>query len=172
MKKILLMRHAKSSWEDQGLPDFERPLAGRGKSDAPMMGNFLKNIGYTPEAVYSSPAKRAKQTILKIADVTSIEESQIIWDENLYYGDSSDYLKAIQLAPSKTESVMLVGHNPLIENTAGWLCGAADRLAIRMPTAAVVCLESYAASWEEINAGTCQVKWMMIPKVLKSYLSD
>jgi phosphohistidine phosphatase len=172
MKQILLMRHAKSSWEDEGLSDFERPLAGRGKTDAPMMCKFIRALGYTPECVYSSPATRAKETILQVAAETTIEESAIQWDEDLYYGDISSYLQAIQSTSSHLETIMLVGHNPLMENTAGLLCGADNRLAVRMPTAAVVCLESYAASWKEITAGTCQIKWMMIPKALKNLFTN
>ncbi len=172
MKQILLMRHAKSSWEDEELSDFDRPLAGRGKTDAPMMGNFIRVLGYTPELVYSSPAKRAKETILRVAAETTIDENAIRWDEDLYYGDISSYLNAIQSSSNNLETIMLVGHNPLMENTTGLLCGAGDRLAVRMPTAAVVCLESYAASWKEIKAGTCQIKWMMIPKAIKNLYNN
>ena len=172
MKQILLMRHAKSSWENEHLQDFERPLSPRGIADAPMMGKFIKRAGYTPEFVIASPAQRAKETLLHVADKTSLDHAQIAWDQDLYFGSVENYIRAIQSAPSNTETIMLVGHNPLMEHTAGWLSGSRERVSFRMPTAAIVCLESYAINWDQINTGTCQVKWMMIPKAIKSVFSD
>lgn len=167
MKQIILMRHAKSSWDDPDLTDFERPLAKRGLNDAPMMGRFLKEIDYMPDIIISSPAKRAKETITLAMEVAEIGEDDINWNKNLYYGDTKDYLKAICSVPEEAERVMLVGHNPLMESTAGRLTGAGDKVAFRMPTASVVCLESYVVRWNQVGQGTCQLKWMMIPKVLK-----
>lgn len=172
MKQILLMRHAKSSWEDEFLQDFDRPLSSRGMFDAPMMGQFIKKAGYTPEYVAASPAQRAKETLLHVAEQTNLDESQITWDRDLYFGSVENYIRAIHSAPAKAETVMLVGHNPLMEHTAGWLSGGKNRVSFRMPTAAIVCLESYALTWDQINVGTCQIKWMMIPKAIKSLFSD
>lgn len=167
MKQILLMRHAKSSWENPDLKDFDRPLAKRGLKDAPEMGKYLRRIKYKPGMVISSPAQRAKETTQLSMEAAKLDKEQIIWNEDVYFGSVRDYVAAIQSASDEYERIMLVGHNPLMENTAGILAGAEHKAAIRMPTAAIVCLESFAESWETIAPGTCQIKWMMIPKVLK-----
>lgn len=167
MKQILLMRHAKSSWDNPELKDFDRPLEERGLNDAPMMGRFIMESNYKPGMVISSPAQRAKETTQLIREAAKIEESQISWNEDLYFGSIQDYIAAIQTASDEYERIMLVGHNPLMENTAGTLAGAGQKVALRMPTAALVCLESFAETWEAVAPATCQIKWMMIPKVLK-----
>lgn len=167
MKQILLMRHAKSSWENPDLKDFDRPLAKRGLNDAPRMGKYLREIKYKPAMVISSPAQRAKETTQLSMEAAKVDDEQISWNEDLYFGSARDYVLAIQSAPDEYERIMLVGHNPLMESTTGVLAGGQDKTAVRMPTAAIVCLESFANTWKSIAPGTCQIKWMMIPKVLK-----
>ncbi|MEO1023566.1 MAG: histidine phosphatase family protein [Bacteroidota bacterium] len=167
MKQILLLRHAKSSWDDPGLEDFNRPLAGRGLTDAPRMGKFIRKAGYKPDYIASSSATRAKQTTELVLEAAHVSHQMITWDNDLYFGSVNDYLNAIQQAPNQAETIMIVGHNPLMETVAGWLSGASERTAIRMPTAALVCLESFSVRWTDITPGTCQIKWMMIPKLLK-----
>lgn len=167
MKQLLLMRHAKSGWGQPDQTDFDRPLADRGLHDAPMMGEFMRSTNYAPEWVISSPAHRAKETTMLSMEAAQVSEDQIIWSEDLYYGTVQDYVAAIQSTPEEYDRVLLIGHNPLVENTAGILAGAEQKTAIRMPTAALVCLESFADSWEAITPGTCQIKWMMIPEILK-----
>jgi phosphohistidine phosphatase len=102
-------------------------------------------------------------------EAAKLDEQQITWNEDLYFGSVRDYIGAIQSASDEYERIMLVGHNPLMESTAGVLSGGQDKTAVRMPTAAIVCLESFADSWQTIAPGTCQIKWMMIPKVLKRF---
>ena len=167
MKIILLLRHAKSSWNDPDLEDFDRPLAGRGLEDAPRMGRYLRKIGYQPEHIVSSTALRAKQTTKLCVEAMQRDERIVEWNEHLYFKSVGSYLNAIQQAPQHTEKLMLVGHNPLMEYVATMLSGGKDKTAFRIPTAGLVCLESYAFRWEDINPATCQVKWMMIPKVLR-----
>ena len=167
MKQILLMRHAKSSWEDKDLKDFDRPLAERGLEDAPAMGKYIRKAKYKPAHIISSPAQRAKETAQLVCEGAKIGEENISWNDDLYFGSVRDYIIAIQNAPDEFERIMLVGHNPLMESTTGVLTGANEKVAVRMPTAALVCLESFADNWETIAPGTCQIKWMMIPKVLK-----
>ncbi|HCI72821.1 MAG: histidine phosphatase family protein [Bacteroidetes bacterium] len=167
MKQILLLRHAKSSWDHPGLDDFDRPLAKRGLKDAPRMGKFLRKIGRTPDLVISSTAQRARETSQLAVEGMKEDESIITWNSDLYYGSVRDYLKAIQSADGDVERVMIVGHNPKMEDTAGALIGPDRSSGIRMPTAALVCVNSYAASWDQVQWGGCELEWMMIPKVLK-----
>ena len=170
MKYIFLLRHAKSSWDDLNLRDFDRPLSKRGFQDAPKMGKFLRKISYRPEYIVSSPAERARQTTLLCLEGMKKDESLVTWDHGLYFETVASYFKAIHKTPTNRESIMLVGHNPLIEETVGVLSGGKHSTVFRVPTAGLVCLESYAIRWDEINPGTCQVKWMMIPKILKELI--
>ena len=167
MKQILLLRHAKSSWEHGSMDDFKRPLAERGLKDAPKMGGFLKETGNMPDQIISSTAQRAKETTeLALAGMKK-DHDIISWNQDLYYGGMGDYLKAIQSLDSNVERVMLVGHNPKIEDTAGALMGSGGAANLRMPTAALVCLSTYVEDWKQVGWGCCQLTWMMIPKVLK-----
>lgn len=167
MKHILLLRHAKSSWDDSSLDDFDRPLAKRGKKDAPRMGAFISNSGYLPDHVFSSTAKRARQTTTMFCEVAGLEDEIISWTDDFYYGSAYDYLEAIQEAPERSETIMLVGHNPKMEETASLLCSDSKSYTVRMPTAALVCLEHPAVKWSQVKEGTARIKWMMIPKLLK-----
>ena len=170
MKQILLLRHAKSSWDDSSLEDFDRPLAERGRGDAPCMGRFLKQVGYLPGHIVSSPAERAKETIRLVAEAADLPADMIAWNEELYYGSYRDYLEAVTESPDATERVLLVGHNPKMENAASALCGDESEAYIRMPTAALACFEHPAERWEQIRPGTAQLKWMMIPKVVQKII--
>lgn len=167
MKQILLMRHAKSNWDHPDLTDFERPLAQRGMKDAPRMGAYLKEIDTVPDQLISSTAVRAKQTTEEVSKKWSFKEGQVLWNEDLYYGGVMDYLAAIQAASDEISRLMLIGHNPLMESTAAILASGSQSGVVRMPTAALICLESYASHWSSVSPGSCQIRWMMIPKVLK-----
>ena len=171
MKTIMLLRHAKSSHDDSSLKDFDRPLASRGQKDAPRMGLFIRKVNLLPAVVESSNAKRAKQTTELFLKAAGAEDPEISWNENLYYGGAPDYLRAIQNAPEGADSIMLVGHNPLLEETVSLLCSEQGEYVVRMPTAALVCIEHPAMHWKQVKAGTARLKWMMIPKLLKK-MSD
>lgn len=167
MKKyVLLMRHAKSSWDDDSLKDFDRPLNKRGEKDAPRMASFLKETGYLPDYIISSPARRTAKTVSHILK-PSKRAGEPVWDEQLYHGSGEAYMNALRKAPAEAECLMLVGHNPMTENTAEYLAGT-ERDAIKMPTAAVVCFQTDIENWEQFGPGRAMLKWMMIPKLLKS----
>ncbi len=167
MKTIMLLRHAKSSHDDSSLKDFDRPLAKRGRKDAPRMGTFIRQVDALPGHVESSPAKRARQTTELLIESAEIPSSIITWNENLYYGGARDYLAAIHNAPEDTDDILLVGHNPLMEETVSLLCNGEGSYTVRMPTAALVCIEHPAIEWKQVKAGTARFQWMMIPKLLQ-----
>ncbi len=167
MRQILLLRHAKSSWEDDMLDDFDRPLAKRGLRDAPVMGRFIRKSGHKPDQIFSSTAQRAKETSELALKGMKADDEIITWERDLYYGSESSYLEAIRSAKEGSERIMIVGHNPKIENTVGALIGSGGSANLRMPTAALVCLNTYATNWERVNWGSSQLAWMMIPKALK-----
>jgi phosphohistidine phosphatase len=167
MKYILLLRHAKSSWDDPTLEDFDRPLAKRGLKDAPRMGAFARKTGYAPDLIISSPAERARQTAKLFSAKAGLDENKIQWNKDLYYGSASDYLEAIKHCGDEVDTAMLVGHNPKIEETVSLFCGRGNSYSAKMPTAALVCIEHPAVAWEQIRSGTGRMKWMVIPKLIK-----
>ena len=166
MKTIMLLRHAKSSHDNSSLKDYDRPLAERGRRDAQRMGKFVKRVKTLPNHIISSPAKRAKQTTLLFLKAGGINETLVEWDDNLYYGGARDYLHVIQKAPDEIDNILLVGHNPLLEETVSLLCNEQGSYPVRMPTTALVCIEHPAIKWKQVKPGTARLQWMMIPKLL------
>lgn len=163
-KKVLLMRHAKSSWDNPGLRDFERPLNKRGKRDAPRMGRYLKELQLIPNQIFSSPAERAKSTILEVIRELDLADSQVTWDENLYFNGAQSYLDLIRTADESSNLVMTVGHNPMTEDAISALSGHTSRKAIK--TATIACFEFAVDSWQSIQPSPDALKWVVGPKDL------
>lgn len=164
-RKILLMRHAKSSWEDRRLRDYDRPLNKRGLRDAPVMGGYLKELGLIPDEIYCSPAVRARSTVLLASREMGIDEGRIAWDEKLYFEGPDAYIDAIRSASAESNIVMTVGHNPMTEYVIELLSDKPFHDSV--PTAAITCLELNAESWDKLSYGSCSFQWMMRPKDLK-----
>lgn len=114
-RQLYILRHAKSAWDTDAASDFERPLAKRGERDAPAMGAWMKETGRRPDHVVSSPAKRAKQTVIQVCRAMDIKKGEIHWDDRVYGADTEDLLAVLSDVPSKAKSVLLVGHNPGLE---------------------------------------------------------
>jgi len=160
------MRHAKSDWSIGGQPDFERTLNARGKKAAPAMGQFLKNTGYTPDAIISSSAVRAKTTTLLAAEQAGTQEKVIQFEENLYYAGHEAYLQAAQGFSEDVDVGMLVGHNPLVEQFIRLMSSNESSAGLMMPTAGIACIQLH-QPWSEISAGSGRLKWFMIPRLLE-----
>ncbi len=161
MKTLLLLRHAKSSRDDLGLLDFDRPLAPRGRKDAPRIGKELKKRKLLPDLIIASPAVRAKETIEAVIQVAQLDLSPQ-FDESLYGASSDQLLALMRLIPDRSSCVLLVGHNPGFEELVEQLTGAYRQ----MPTAAVACIEFQVDHWEEIQDNTGKLAWLMTPKQL------
>lgn len=160
------MRHAKSDWGEPGLKDFDRPLSSRGIKDAPEMGRYLLKIGQVPERIVSSPANRARQTTEAVMEASGMDRAQVLWNEDLYHGGVRDYLAAITATANDVSRIMLIGHNPLMEQTATVLAGSEHSVIVRMRTATIICIELMATNWEQVQPAVGQISWMMTPKVL------
>ena len=158
MKTLLLLRHAKSSWDDPDLEDFDRPLAPRGMQAAPLMAVYLERKGLRPDLVLCSPARRARQTWSLVARTLgeAIEVKEL---QSLYLGAPSRLLEAIRRAPEAAGCVMLVGHNPGMENLAMAIAGpqskakALARLNSKFPTCALAEIEFSADRWSDVDRG-------------------
>lgn len=163
-KKILIMRHAKSSWEYTNLRDFDRPLNKRGNRDAPRMGNYLKELDVVPDQIVSSTAKRAKNTIQLVSEVLDFNAGSILWDEDLYFKGGKAYIDAIRRMSEKSKTVMAIGHYPMVDEVVSFLSG--KQPVKHFATATIACLETEAQHWSEIDAGCCTLLWMVKPKEL------
>lgn len=147
MKRTLfLVRHAKSSWDGVDLPDKERPLAERGKREAPMMGGRLAKRQVKPDLILSSPACRALSTAEIIADALDYRAKDIVVDDRLYATDAETLLAVIGELSEKLKCVMLFGHNPEFTELAHRL---SNELML-MPTCAVAQFTFEAESWSTI----------------------
>ncbi len=123
MKRVFLVRHAKSSWKDISLADFDRPLNKRGKRDAPFMGEQIKRRAVLPDLLLASPAKRAKKTAKIIAAKIGYKSQKIIFDETIYSSGISGIVRILSKLNNTIESAMVVGHNPDLTTLAEQFSG-------------------------------------------------
>jgi phosphohistidine phosphatase len=149
MKTLLILRHAKSSWKDDMLADHDRPLNRRGKEDAPRMGALLAEEGLIPDVILSSTAKRARSTADTVAE-SSGYDGEIVYTRDLYHADPESYLYVLRAQPASHESVMVVGHNPGLEELVDVLTGESQRL----PTCALVQVSLPLEGWEALTDET------------------
>lgn len=161
MKTLLLLRHAKSSWDDQRLRDFDRPLAARGKRDAPRIGSALRERGPLPDLIVSSPAARARETIEAVIDSANLTVSPT-FDEGVYGASSAELISIIRRLPGDSSCVLLVGHNPGFEDTLSRLTGEREQ----MPTAALARIEFPVERWEDVEDEQGKLLWLVTPKQL------
>jgi phosphohistidine phosphatase len=149
MKTLLLLRHAKSSWKEPGLDDHDRPLNKRGKHDAPEMGKLVRKLDLAPDLILCSTARRAYDTARAVADACGYA-SEIETQRDLYLSDTTCYLDILHHLPDEVGSVMVVGHNPDMEELLALLTDNAEA----MPTAALAQVELPISSWQELTEAT------------------
>jgi len=172
VKTALFLRHAKSDRSDASQIDFDRPLAKRGFIDAPRVGTVLGRFQTVPHKIISSPALRAKQTAELVAKACGYKEN-IDWRDTFYSGGSEDLINALRRLPDTVERAMLVGHNPIMEETVTTLLVGAKiqeqaNVIIQMPTAAVVCLDLDITDWAALQPGQAILRWFLIPRLIKA----
>lgn len=161
MKTLFVMRHAKSSWDDAALSDFERPLNERGLEAVPLMGEAIKKNQFQPELIISSPAKRAAQTANLVKDAARIN-GEIQLDERIYEASPARLLEVVSEQNGKSESILLVGHNPGLEGLIKVLTGELQA----MPTAALAVVDLNINDWHEINFSSGNLRTLIRPKEL------
>lgn len=149
MKSLLIMRHAKSSWKDSDIPDFERPLNKRGKADAPVVGQLLKDRELIPQRILCSTAARARQTVEGLLE-TSGYAGEVVYLESFYMAECITYLESLRLLSDDLERVMVVGHNPGLETLLQLLTGKVEAL----PTSALAYLSLPISRWSELRPDT------------------
>ena len=160
MKKLLIMRHAKSDWADGSKKDFDRPLNKRGEKAAPLVGKELKKRGLSLDLVISSPALRAKMTAEAVAENSGYNKD-IVWNESFYFGYTSEIFQAIKDIDESVENVIIFGHNPTWSAISEMLSGNFTD----MKTADVVVLE-YSGKWKDLIEKSCKQIMYISPKNL------
>ena len=168
MKTLFILRHAKSSWNYPELSDYDRPLNARGKRDAPRMGKHLRREGLIPDRILTSSAKRARKTANKVAKSCGYT-GKVKKLDALYATVPGVYFETLQALSDKYQRVMVVGHNPTMEQLVNHLTGEIKR----MPTAALAHIELPIQSWETLDLyteGTLVNLWT--PKTLFSDCVD
>ena len=170
---LILMRHAKSSWEESGLADFERPLTARGAKAAPGMARWLAAQKLFPEAVLASPAERARSTAALVKTV--LEESRPVhfaMDRRLYEADLARLLDVLR--EQQALSLLLVGHNPGCEDLLHFLVAdeqLGGRDAKQFPTAAMFVL-ALNGGWQAVGRGSARLLMSMRPRDLPKEFLD
>jgi phosphohistidine phosphatase len=160
MKKIILIRHAKSAWDNPWLGDHDRPLAERGIVDAPKMANRLKKRGIHPEIILSSTAKRASETAIITAKALGFPEDEITWEKNLYHASPNTILKYIHLQKDSKNTLIVFGHNPGFNELINYLGGNIENL----PTAGQFGFKLKSDHWQDLGPKTAEVWFVDYPK--------
>jgi phosphohistidine phosphatase len=163
MKKLFLIRHAKSSWEDHLLSDFDRPLSDRGKRDAPRMGDVLRDKKVNPDLVIASPARRAIKTAKIISTILKYPIEKIVEDKTIYEASTQDLLNVINSIDDVYSTVLIFGHNPGFSMLANLL---SSKYIDNMPTSSVAGIELFVNSWKDVEVGSGKLFLFEYPKKL------
>ncbi len=164
MKHLTIIRHAKSSWKDETLPDVLRPLNKRGKRDAPMMGERLAQRGLEVDILISSPATRALATAEVIAGAIGYPPEEIHVDDDLYGADLFALLDIVQGLDGATGSVILLGHNPGLAELVDYF---SPRLIGNLPTGGIVGLTFDVQSWRDVSEAEPVSAYVDYPKMIR-----
>ena len=163
MRTLYLIRHAKSSWDNPGLRDFNRPLNERGQRDAPLMAALIAKMGIKPDLIVSSPARRAITTAQFFADAMGIADEDIVRNQDIYEAYPQEILRLISELPESAETVFMFGHNPTFTDVANRF---SDDFIENIPTCGIVRIESPADSWRSFYEGNARVNAQYFPKAV------
>ena len=171
MLRLFLLRHAKSSWDSGAATDFDRPLNGRGRGAAPLIGTFMAEQGLVPQRILCSAAQRTRETLALVLPHFAADMTVSV-TRRLYGADASGYLDAIRAFGEAAPAVMVIGHNPATEDLAMILSGtgneaAMDAIRVKYPTAALAVIEFDTARWADIGPGAGRLAAFVPPRALK-----
>ena len=161
MKKLYLVRHAKSSWDDYSLMDEERPLNERGKRDAPVMAQLIRDRHPGIQLLVSSPAKRAYDTAKIFRQALDLDKKHLVKDERLYLASPSTIFSVVQKIDNKMDKVALFGHNPGLTD---FLNRFSNGFVDNVPTCGVAGVDFDVENWSEIDQGT--MAFFYYPKMI------
>ena len=165
--QLAILRHAKSDWAT-GVPDHDRPLNQRGKQDAPKIGEWLKKQAWQPDIILSSPAQRAKETIIAVAQAAGISTDIIDWQEAIYLASIETLLRQTRSISPGASRAMLVGHNPGLEDLVIYLSDSSPELTDsgKLFTTANLAILEFDRPWKQIKAHSGKLLHLVRPKEL------
>jgi phosphohistidine phosphatase len=168
MKRLWLLRHAKSDW-DTGAADFDRPLKKRGRKSADRLGAWLADRGEPPDRIITSPAARAVETLNRLCDAAGWSMDEVVEDRRLYGADIKDFRAVLSDHGGDAKYVMLVGHNPGLEDWLRYLVPdiTTPEDGKLLPTAALASL-GINADWTNLESGCAQLDWLQRVRDLQS----
>jgi len=158
---LYLLRHAKSGWDNPNLQDFDRPLSDRGHREAQWLGDLLRTRGISPSHIICSAAQRTRETLACVVPALKRETSVDV-TRRLYEAPAERLLSVVREQLPTDDSVMLIGHNPGLEEFANMLAGTGDRLTVaalrdKFPPAGLACFEIDAARWTDVSAANARL---------------
>ena len=159
MKTLYVLRHAKSSWENAELADFDRPLNERGETAAPFMGKVMRSHEFVPALILSSPAVRARETARLVKEAAGFD-ADIKYDEQIYEASPQTLRQVVSAIDERFESAMIVGHNPGMEGFVRLLTEKLEPMA----TAALAVIDLNISRWEQISGSTGELRQVIRPK--------
>ena len=162
MKTLFLLRHAKSSRADQSIEDFDRPLNDRGLAAAKDVGRFLASVSTPPQLIISSPSLRTRQTIEIVLSAAGLQ-SELEFEDRIYEASVSDLLNVVVAVRDEIAVLMLVGHNPGMEDLLGRLTGEKREMA----TATLAKIVFNQDGWNDLEASKGKLEWLVRAKDLK-----
>jgi len=169
-RSLVLMRHAKSAWDVGVEADHLRPLNRRGRSTVPVIGSYLADVGFEPDLVLCSTAVRTRETLDRLLrDFAHTPTAR--YEQPLYLATATETLELLRHVGKRWRRVLLIGHNPGLQDLASYLVGEADRavanrIADKFPTAALTLLDCSLDGWEDLAPGTVRAARFVTPKQL------
>jgi len=167
MRELLLLRHAKSSWSTAGLADHERPLNARGRAAADLMGRWCARVGMLPDLVRSSDAVRTRETVERWRDAAEWH-GPVEWSSELYHAAPATLLDAARTAPNTARRVMIVAHNPGLEELASALAGR----EIIHPTGTLSVFRAELDHWRDLDHAVFREVHVWRPRDLTDQMSS
>jgi len=167
VRRLHLLRHAKSSWDDPALPDHDRPLAPRGRRAAARLAGWLEDNEVRPQLVLCSTAKRARDTLALLTG--SLGEPPASLEDDLYHASATGLLARIRDVDDEVQEAMLIGHNPALQELCLLLAAASperDGVAGKLPTGALVSLELDIDDWADAGRGRARIVGLVRPRDL------
>ena len=168
-RRLYLVRHAKSSWKQVELDDHDRPLSGRGRRASDLLARHLREQGIVPALVLCSTSRRTRETLERIAPALP-RRTRVLYEEELYGASATTLLGRLRGVPDEVASVMLIGHNPAVEDLALELARpSAERheLAVKFPTGALATLSVPGGSWRALDHGAAELVAFVRPRELE-----
>lgn len=167
LRRLVVLRHAKSAWPED-VPDHQRPLAPRGRRDAPAAGLALAEADSLPDLALCSTAVRARQT-WELASAEWGTPPPVRYEPGLYAADAAELLDAVRQVPHEVETLLLIGHNPGLEELVLDLAGeslddALDEVRVKFPTSAIAVLAWHGDTWQDLAPGTALLTGFVVPR--------